>query len=124
MKQTDETAFIEKLLHEVDEITGINDDTSRDRPYDGQAHTDAGTRGKKPVKGLTMRDVCDCMAMGLLDASCIETLQESVDKGTWTYNDLYQLEDFDPVAAIQCMACRMEEMMGIYPNVQGMKGNK
>ncbi len=109
----------EKMMENVEQIitADLSKDTRRDRPYDGQAHTDDGIRGKTLVEGLTMRDVCDCMAMGLLDASGIEPLQEAVDEGVWTYNDLYQLEDFDPVAAIQCMACRIEMMMGIYPNV-------
>lgn len=109
----------EKMLCEVEKVItkDLSKDARRDRPYDGQDHTDEGARGKTLVEGLTMRDVCDCMAMGLLDASGIEPLQDAVDEGVWTYNDLYQLEDFDPVAAIQCMACRIEMMMGIFPNV-------
>lgn len=109
----------EKMLCEVEKVItkDLSKDARRDRPYDGPDHTDEGKRGKTLVDGLTMRDVCDCMAMGLLDASGIEPLQDTVDEGTWTYNDLYQLEDFDPVAAIQCMACRIEMMMGIFPNV-------
>jgi hypothetical protein len=110
----------EKMLENVEQIItkDLSKDARRDRPYDGQAHTDEGVRGKTLVEGLTMRDVCDCMAMGLLDASGIEPLQDAVEEGTWTYNDLYQLEDFDPVAAIQCMACHLEKFMGIFPNVQ------
>lgn len=101
----------------IDKVTGIHNDARRDRPYDGQPHTDEGERGKTLVEGLTMRDVCDCMAMGLLDASGIPELQDAVDRGIWTYGDLYKLEDLDPVAAIQNMACRIEMMMGIFPNV-------
>ena len=115
-----------EMMAKVEEIIikDLSKETNRDRPYDGQPHTDEGIRGKTLVEGLTMRDVGDCMAMGLLDASGIEPLQETVDKGTWTYNDLYQLEDFDPIAAIQCMACRMEKMMGIYPNIPCSTGVK
>ena len=101
----------------IDEVLGLNNDARRDRPYNGQPHTDEGERGKTLVEGLTMRDVCDCMAIGLLDASGIPELQDAADRGVWTYNDLYKLEDFDPVAAIQNMACRIEMMMGIFPNV-------
>ncbi len=104
----------EKMMDEVERIftADLSKDTRRDRPYDGQAHTDDGIGGNTLVEGLTMRDVCDCMAMGLLDASGIEPLQDAAEEGVWTYNDLYQLDDFDPVAAIQCMACRIEKMMG------------
>ena len=31
----------------------------RDRPYNGQPHTDCGERGKTLVEGLTMRDISD-----------------------------------------------------------------
>lgn len=101
----------------IDEVLGLNNNARRDRPYNGQPHTYEGERGKTLVEGLTMRDVCDCMAIGLLDASGIPELQDAADRGVWTYNDLYKLEDFDPVAAIQNMACRIEMMMGIFPNV-------
>lgn len=101
----------------IDDVLKINRDANRNRPYDGQPHADEGERGKTLVEGLTMRDVCDCMAAGLLEASGIPELQDAVDRGVWTYNDLYKLEDFDPVAAIQCMSCQLEKMMGIYPNV-------
>lgn len=111
---------LKDLISIIDEVTGINRDTSRDRPYTGQPHTSEGVRGKTLVKGLTMRDVDDCMAMGLLEASGIHELYEAVQNGTWTYRDLYKLEDFDPVAAIQCMGCRLEKMMGIFPNVPNL----
>lgn len=101
----------------IDEVLGLNNDARRDRPYNGQPHTDEGERGKTLVEGLTMRDVCDCMAIGLLEASEIPELYDAVERGVWTYGDLYKLEDFDPVAAIQNMACQLEKMMGIYPNV-------
>ena len=31
----------------------------RDRPYDGQIHTDEGERGRQEVSGVTMRDLVD-----------------------------------------------------------------
>jgi len=100
----------------IDEVTGINNDALRDRPYYGQSYE--GERGKTLVEGLTIRDVLDCFAMGMLDASCEEALQDAAERGTWIYNDLYQLEEFDPVAAIQNAMCRIEKMMGIYPNIK------
>lgn len=56
--------------------------------------------------------------MGMLDASYEEALQDAAERETWIYNDLYQLEEFDPVAAIQNAMCRIEKMMGIYPNIK------
>ena len=38
----------------------------RERPYDGQTHTDDGERGKQIVSGLTMRDLKDCLIKALL----------------------------------------------------------
>jgi hypothetical protein len=107
----------EDLTSIIDEVLGLNNNASRDRPYNGQPHTQEGERGKTLVEGLTMRDVADCMAIGLLQVSGIPELYDAVERGVWTYKDLYKLEDFDPVAAIQCMGCQLEKMMGIYPNV-------
>ena len=124
MKEDDITPeMFGEMMKEVGKIitTDLSKDARRNRPYDGPAHTDEGERGKTLVEGLTMRDVCDCMALGLLDASGEPALQDAAERGAWTYNDLYQLGDFDPVAAIQSMACRLEMMMGIFPNVPGIK---
>lgn len=38
----------------------------RERPYNGQLHTDDGLRGKQEVKGLTMRDIKDCLIKAML----------------------------------------------------------
>lgn len=38
----------------------------RERPYNGQPHTDHGERGKAEVKGLTMRDIRDCLIRAML----------------------------------------------------------
>lgn len=38
----------------------------RERPYNGQSWTDEGLRGKTEVKGLTMRDIRDCLIKGFL----------------------------------------------------------
>lgn len=110
---TDDKIITPKNFRKVlDEVTGMNKDARRNRPYDGYAHTYEGERGKTLVEGLTVRDICDCMAMGLLDASDEPALQDVAERGTWIYKDLYQLGDFDPVAAVQNMVCRLEEMMG------------
>lgn len=41
----------------------------RERPYNGQPHTDEGDRGKTEVKGLTMRDIRDCLIKAMLMSS-------------------------------------------------------
>ena len=105
---------------------------NRKRPYNGQPWTDHGERGKTLVKGLTMRDIVDCMVQGFLAASDNEDLQKRVfeiDKGlqdteyasdgSWRYQDIYEidLKKIDPGAVIRNTACFIEHYMGIYPNV-------
>ena len=55
----------------------------RDRPYNGQPHTDHGERGKTEIKGLTMRDVVDCMVQGFLASSCDEELLKKIASKFW-----------------------------------------
>jgi len=92
----------------------------RDRLYDGQPHTDSGIRGKTEVKGLTMRDVKDCMVRGFLDAAGMG------DKKYPVTDDVYQidLEKLDPVAVMQNAVCWIEKYMGIYPNVPELDVDK
>jgi len=100
-------------------------------------------RAKMEIKGLTRRDICDCMVLGImecLDNNLKPTIYESeegnkfktfeeleahgeryknhyVDPERISYNDLYgwDLDKIDPVAAIQNMACHLERRMGVYP---------
>lgn len=48
--------------------TGSSSDyrNDRERPYNGQSWTDDGERGKTEVKGLTMRDIKDCLIKAML----------------------------------------------------------
>lgn len=41
----------------------------RERPYNGQIHTDDGQRGSQLVEGLTMRDIKDCLIRAMLISS-------------------------------------------------------
>jgi hypothetical protein len=109
----------------------------RDRPYNGQPHTDQGERGKTLVAGLTMRDIADCIVQGLLAASPNSEIQNKTveisddpdigkgtkyaSKNTWGYQDVYNIGDVDPLAAVQNAMCFVEHMMGIFPNVPGLK---
>ncbi len=91
----------------------------RDRPYDGQAHTDGGVRGKTLVEGLTMRDVADCIVRGFLSCAGMERERPIRD-------DLYSIPDLnelDPGAVIQNAMCNVEKIMGIFPNVPELKEN-
>ncbi len=96
----------------------------RDRPYDGQPHTDNGVRGSQEVCGVTMRDLSDCIVRAFFQCSShvnMEKYEES-NKGedaNLCRNDLYgwNLDEIDPVAMIQCFGCEVEKIMGIFPNV-------
>ena len=89
----------------------------RDRPYDGQSHTDQGKRGQQEVCGITMRDVADCIVLAFL--SCAGMKRECP-----IHDDLYtipDLNDLDPGAVIQNAMCNIEKMMGIFPNLPERK---
>lgn len=94
----------------------------RNRPYDGQPWTDLGKRGKQEIKGLTMRDIVDCLIKAMItssppsleffdrfnelfniiegEAKPSETLRKEQNKfphckvelGTWRYQDIYKLD--------------------------------
>jgi len=62
--------FKENLLLALNTVGGCTDyRNDRERPYDGQPHTDFGIRGKTIVEGLTMRDISDCIVKGFLIAA-------------------------------------------------------
>ncbi|HKU53138.1 MAG TPA: hypothetical protein VJQ25_11760 [Nitrospira sp.] len=85
----------------------------RDRPYDGQIHTDQGERGKTLVEGLTMRDILDCYVRACFDASGLmpEEWPATIHELPW--------QDMDPVAIGQNLTCWIERYMGIFPNIPG-----
>lgn len=101
----------------------------RERPYNGQPWTDNGVRGQTEVKGLTMRDISDCIVQGFLSASGNGDLQHKCFakddeerpwmKGDWRHDDIYHVDsDVDPGAVIQNALCYVESYMGIFPNVK------
>ena len=98
----------------------------RNRPYDGQYHTDEGQRGKTEVKGLTMRDISDCIVRGFLAASAYDRQTRGIpERDNPTRDDLYQIDlsKLDPIAIIKNTTCEIEKMMGIYPNVPKLEHN-
>ena len=108
------------MLRSIQGSSRIRND--RERPYDGQPQTDQGARGATPVEGLTFRDVVDCFVKGFLLSTGPGELYEKVENDTWVHDDLYKIDQngIDPGAVAQNMACEMEKMMGIYPNVPGL----
>lgn len=84
----------------------------RNRPYDGQPHTDAGVRGQQQVHGLTMRDITDCFIRGAFDSS-------GISPEGWP-SDIHELpwHEMSPMAVCQNMMCWVEKYMGIFPNIE------
>lgn len=83
----------------------------RDRPYDGQPHTDLGWRGQQEVRGLTMRDIRDCFIRGCYEASGLP-----IEQWPGTVYDL-PWDEMDVIAVAQNMSCNIEKYMGVYPNL-------
>jgi len=114
-------------------------ENSRERPYNGQPWTVNGIRGKQEVKGLTMRDIKDCLIQAMLVCAPNDNLSDKVfeisddpaigkgtkyaAKGTWRTQDVYKINfnNVDPIAIAQNLVCFIESYMGIYPNVN-LKG--
>ena len=105
--------FLEKAFADCQGDSAFRMD--RDRPYNGQSHTDSGKRGTTLVEGLTMRDISDCMVRGFLDAGGIQ-MENPI------YDDIYKLDcKFSPGAVIKNTMCWIEKYMEIYPNVPKLK---
>lgn len=108
----------------------------RKRPYNGQPWTDGGIRGSQEVKGLTMRDIHDCLIQAMLISSGDTKLSDKVfeisddkdigkgtkyaAKGTWRNQDVYKIDfkNIDPIAIAKNLTCFIEHYMGIYPNTK------
>ena len=119
--KVDGQSFLDWMSRAQDDIAGASAYRwDRERPYNGQAHTDFGNRGQTLVAGLTFRDVMDCFISGLLDCCDQPELHAIADRAVW--ENLYDvdLSKVDPGAWWQNTAIRMEKMMGIYPNVEGL----
>lgn len=127
---------MEKLFDQIGHDLGWNDhNMHRDRPYDGQPHTDTGIRGATEICGITFRDLRDCFIRAVLlstgamsiGGKDMRPLYEEACKGEHAVlceNDLYgfDLGKLDPIAISQNLACEVEKLMGIYPNVPELKG--
>lgn len=78
--------FKEKLEFEI-WSTGSSSDyrNDRERPYNGQSWTDEGERGKTEVRGLTMRDIRDCLIKAMLISSPSDEYLNQIDK-CWDFS--------------------------------------
>lgn len=111
----------EKKLDFALNTTGSSSDyrNDRDRPYNGQPHTDFGTRGKQAISGLTMRDMMDCFVKGWLYSIGNLELSERIERNEWRYADVYKYDGtIDPIAVAQNMLVEVEKMMEIFPNIK------
>ncbi len=100
----------DQISEALDEMfpTDILDTLDRQRPYNGQAWTSEGTRGKQEVSGITMRDIRDCFIRACYDSAPIKEYPKSVYDLPW--------EKIDIIAVCQNMVCWIERYMGIFPN--------
>lgn len=106
------------LDEHADATGGLKAALNPDRLYAGQPWTDAGDRGAVLVEGLTFRDIGDCFVIACYESS-------GLDPKDWP-RTIYELpwDEMDPVAIRQNLACAIERRMGIFPNVDGSKGNR
>lgn len=114
----DPGAFLEFGMKMIQGSSAYSSD--RNRPYNGQPWTCNGIRGKQEVHGITFRDIQDCFFKALLICAPQELgLYDKVENGTWVADDCYgwDLDQVDPIAVSQNLACEIEKMMGIFPNV-------
>jgi len=126
---------IEHLFDKIEHDFGFHDhNMRRDRPYNGQLHTDTGIRGSTEIKGVTFRDLRDCFIRAILLSTGAETIDgvdmrpryEEATKGeaaALCADDLFgfNLDKLDPIAISQNLSCEVERIMGIFPNVPGLK---
>lgn len=108
---------LRNLSEELERIspTDLITHMQRDRPHDGQPHTQSGERGRTPVEGLTYRDVFDCFVIACHEASGLpyEDYPTSIYELPW--------DDMDPIAVAQNQMVLMEKRQGIFPNLPGRR---
>ena len=121
-----------QVWDQIEHDLGFNEhNMRRDRPYNGQPQTISGERGAAEIRGVTLRDMRDCFIRAVLLSShgiSPAGLYDEATKGEAAAiceNDLYgwDLNKLDPMAVAQNLACEIEKLMGIYPNVPALKPN-
>lgn len=109
----------------------------RERPYNGQPWTYNGARGAAEVRGITFRDLADCIVQGMLSCAdpdipeqrdlqrrVVEKHPEFMDtefaaRGDWRHDDIYDVDfsKVEPSSIVQSALTFVEHYMGIYPNL-------
>lgn len=121
-----------QVWDQIEHDLGFNEhNMRRDRPYNGQPQTISGERGAAEIRGVTFRDMRDCFIRAVLLSShgiSPAGLYDEATKGEAAAiceNDLYgwDLNKLDPMAVAQNLACEIEKLMGIYPNVPALTPN-
>ena len=121
-----------QVWDQIEHDIGFNEhNMRRDRPYNGQPQTITGARGATEIRGITFRDLRDCFVRAVLLSShgiSPAGLYDEATKGEAAAiceNDLYgwDLNKLDPMAVAQNLACEIEKLMGIYPNVPALTPN-
>jgi hypothetical protein len=107
--------ILKKLAEAIENMSPSGIFQDRRRPYNGQPQTDCGERGMTEVKGLTMRDITDCVRIAIWE-SC-----GSPENAASIYD--CDLSDCDAIAIEKNITCNIEKMMGIYPNVPTLNYN-
>ena len=80
--------FEQELESAIQSIGGSSDyRNDRERPYDGQSWTDEGERGKTEIKGLTMRDLKDCLVKAMLISSPSEEYLNNTFMDCWDFSE-------------------------------------
>ena len=109
------------------------EDLLNDLRHDPQPHTILGERGQQEMK-LKDIQICECFLRGMLDGATYYALDEddnltnNIPTEKLEYHHLIDiiykvkwLENFDPVAVVQCASVHLEKVLGIYPNVPKLK---
>ena len=128
---TTENSDFLSLWDQIEHDLGFNEhNMRRERPYNGQFHTSTGKRGATEIKGITFRDLRDCYIRAiLLAASHIKPhhYEQALlgENAVLCENDLYgwDFNKLDPMAVFQNLACEVERLMDIYPNVPPLEYN-
>lgn len=118
---------ITNLMSAIDAELGLdNRDMHRDRAYTGQDHTFTGERGQFEVCNVSFRDLRDAFIRGTFMSAYNQSPElyheaNLGEEGLLSQNDLYtiNLGEIDPYSIFTNMACEIEKMMGIYPNIPG-----
>jgi hypothetical protein len=116
---------LDRLFGQIGHDLGWHDhNMRRDRPYNGQPHTDEGERGRTEVRGITFRDLRDCyirawfLASGHVNLAAYNEANKG-ENAVLCEQDLYgwDTNQVDPMAVFQNFSCEVEKLMGIFPNV-------